>query len=97
MRLFALCLLITVSGVSFAGPYETDTKARVVAFADVHGAYAAFTNLLQEVNVIDGDTNWVGGDTHLVSTGDLIDRGPGSRQVVELLMKLEQQVKSYPV
>ena len=34
--LFALLLL---SGPLVAGPIETDTDARVVAFGDVHGAF----------------------------------------------------------
>ena len=48
---------------------------RVVAFADVHGAYAEITALLQSVQVVDPDLRWTGGKTHLVSVGDLLDRG----------------------
>jgi hypothetical protein len=90
MRFLILLLLLT-SAASGAGPIETDTDARVVAFGDVHGAFDEFTTLLREVGVIDGNNDWSGGKSHLVSLGDLIDRGPGSRDVVELLMKLEQQ------
>ena len=89
-QLIALATLLFTS-LSLAGPIETDTDARVVAFGDVHGAYNEITTLLREVGVIDANANWTGGDTHLVSLGDLIDRGNGSRQVVELLMKLEGQ------
>jgi hypothetical protein len=71
--------------------YEVDTRARVVAFGDVHGAYADWTAMLRELGVIDAANNWSGGNTHLVSLGDLIDRGPDSRKVVELLMKLDAQ------
>jgi hypothetical protein len=91
MRLIFICLLAAISPLVTAGPEETDTRSRVVAFADVHGAYEEFTGLLREVGVTDAEGNWSGGTTHLVSLGDLIDRGPGSRQVVELLMKLEKQ------
>ena len=87
-------LLLASAGTLANAPYEVDTDSRVVAFGDVHGAYDEFTGLLQEVGVIDKDTNWAGGDTHLVSLGDLIDRGPGSRQVVELMMKLQQQARA---
>ena len=45
------------------------------------------------VGVIDADFNWSGGKTHLVSLGDLLDRGPESRKVVELLMKLDGQAE----
>ena len=43
--------------------------------------------------MVDANLNWSGGNTHLVSLGDLIDSGPGSRKVVELLMKLEGQAE----
>ena len=85
--LFVLFLTVGVA----AAEYEINTSARVVAFGDVHGAFEDWTTLLQELGVVDDQYNWSGGDTHLVSLGDLIDRGPDSRKVVELLMKLDQQ------
>jgi len=87
---FALAFALSMAAHS-ASPYEFDTPERVVAFADVHGAFDDWTAMLKELNVIDDKFNWSGGKTHLVSTGDLIDRGPGSRAVVELLKKLEFQ------
>jgi len=86
-----IALLLTASAA--AGDYDIKTSARVVAFADVHGAYRDWTTMLQEVGVIDADFNWSGGKTHLVSLGDLLDRGPESRKVVELLMKLDKQAE----
>jgi hypothetical protein len=62
---------------------------RVVAFADVHGAYAELTGLLRSVGVVDEDLRWTGGRTHLVSVGDLLDRGADSRKVMDLLMRLQ--------
>ncbi len=79
------------NSVISASTYEVDTTERVVAFGDVHGAYDDWTAMLRELGIIDTKHNWSGGKTHLVSLGDLIDRGPGSRAVVELLMKLDGQ------
>lgn len=62
---------------------------RVVAFADVHGAYEELTTLLRTAGVVDGDLRWSGGKTHLVSLGDLLDRGADSRKVMDLLMRLQ--------
>jgi hypothetical protein len=91
-RLTVFFFLLAAASASYATrPFEVDTQSKVVVFADVHGAHDDLVSLLQEVQLIDADTNWVGGNTHLVSLGDLIDRGPGSRQVVELLMKLDGQ------
>lgn len=88
---FLLVLLLTTGAK--AADYEIKTSARVVAFGDVHGAYTDWTAMLQELGIVDADLNWSAGTTHLVSLGDLIDRGPGSRQVVELLMKLDEQAE----
>lgn len=90
-RIFTLLLALFLTVGVAAAEYEIDTSSRVVAFADVHGAFDDWTTLLQELGVVDEQYNWSGGDTHLVSLGDLIDRGPDSRKVVELLMKLDGQ------
>ncbi len=62
---------------------------RVVAITDVHGAFAAMSATLAKAGVIDGELGWIGGATHLVITGDILDRGPNSRKVMNLLMRLE--------
>ena len=64
---------------------------RVVAVGDVHGDLPQFTSVLRAAGVIDRDNNWTGGKAHLVQNGDLLDRGPDSRKLIELLMKLEKQ------
>jgi len=64
---------------------------RVVAVGDIHGAYDALISTLQHSDVIDGDLAWSGGSTHLVFTGDLLDRGPKSRLVMDLIMRLEHE------
>ena len=92
-RICILTLLLCLPLGGAANAYEIDTSSRVVAFADVHGAYTDWTALLRELGVVDADLNWSGGDTHLVSLGDLLDRGPDSRKVVELLMKLDGQAE----
>lgn len=64
---------------------------RVVAISDVHGAFDAMQATLRQSGVLDADSAWAGGDTHLVVTGDLLDRGPDSRKVMDHLMALEGQ------
>lgn len=63
--------------------------ARVVAVGDVHGALAEYTAILRAAGIIDAGGHWAGGETYFVSTGDLIDRGPDSLAVIELLRRLE--------
>jgi hypothetical protein len=62
---------------------------RVVAFADVHGAHEELTTLLRSAGVVDAGLRWSAGKTHLVSLGDLLDRGADSRKVMDLLMRLQ--------
>ena len=62
---------------------------RVVAFADVHGAYEELTTLLRSAGVVDAGLRWSGGKAHVVSLGDLLDRGADSRKVMDLLMRLQ--------
>jgi hypothetical protein len=61
----------------------------VVAVADIHGDYEALLTVLRRAGIVDGDLDWAGGTTHLVVVGDVLDRGPDSRQVLDLLIRLE--------
>jgi hypothetical protein len=92
-----LCL-ITVALLSIARAeaeaYRWSNIERVIAFADVHGAYDDLTQLLRTAGVVDADLHWTAGTAHVVSTGDLMDRGPGSRKVLDLLMRLQMQAQS---
>ena len=64
---------------------------RVITVGDVHGDYEQFFEALRSSGLIDSQGNWVGGRTHVVQTGDILDRGPDSRKVMDLLMHLEPQ------
>ncbi len=66
---------------------------RVVAFADVHGAYTELVTLLRETGIVDAQDRWTAGRTHLVSVGDLLDRGDDSRKVMDLLMRLQGEAR----
>jgi hypothetical protein len=57
----------------------------------VHGAYPELVRLLRETAVIDESLRWQAGRTHLVSLGDLLDRGDESRKVLDLLMRLQDE------
>jgi hypothetical protein len=84
----ALGFLLTATHAARAAEVPTGIE-RVVAFADVHGAYAELVALLQAAGVVDGGLRWSGGKAHVVSTGDLLDRGADSRKVMDLLMRLQ--------
>ena len=95
---FLLLLSAALALAAFAAaPARADSNwrwtgvDRVVAFGDVHGAYRELVALLQRAGVVDPSLHWSGGATHLVSLGDLVDRGPDSRAVLDLLMRLEDE------
>jgi hypothetical protein len=72
-------------------PLDAAPPARIVAIGDVHGADAAFLSILQRTGLVDTERRWTGGTTVFVQTGDFMDRGPGERTVMDLLMALEAQ------
>jgi hypothetical protein len=64
---------------------------RVVAVGDVHGAVDAFRAILREVELVDEEDDWAGGDAILVQVGDFLDRGAESIRVARWLMELQRQ------
>ncbi len=64
---------------------------RIVAIGDIHGDHERFVALLKLCRVTDDKQNWIAGKTHVVQTGDVLDRGPDSKKVLDLLMQLEEQ------
>ena len=94
---FVIAALIALLGASPATAARDSAQdswsgvEKIVAIGDVHGDYDAFARLLQAAGLIDENHDWAGGAAHLVQTGDVLDRGPDSRKVMDLLMKLEEQ------
>jgi hypothetical protein len=86
-----VALLFVASAVGAAPETRIAGVQRIVAFADVHGAYDELLSVLRETAVIDDSLHWKAANTHLVSVGDLLDRGPDSRKVLDLLMRLETE------
>lgn len=72
-------------------PCELTTTERVVAVGDVHGAFDTFVAILREAGLVDRNRRWSGGRAVLVQTGDVLDRGPDSKRVLDLLRDLEDQ------
>jgi calcineurin-like phosphoesterase family protein len=71
-----------------------DGVERIVAVGDVHGAYDRFVEILKTAGLIDSRQRWSGGRAHLVQLGDVLDRGPDSRKVLDLLRRLEREAAS---
>jgi hypothetical protein len=71
----------------------------IIAIGDVHGDPEALLGVLRGIELIDratptdvkpGELIWHGGQTRLVMTGDLIDKGPNSLRVIALVIALQK-------
>jgi hypothetical protein len=83
--------LAVVASLPAAAQYRFSGVERVVAMSDPHGAYDGMVRTLTHAGLVDSEGNWSGGETHLVITGDLLDRGADSRKIMDLVMQLEAQ------
>lgn len=90
-RLILLAGTVTAAIVLGLSPLAGAPAPRVVAIGDVHGAAEPFTAILLRAGLIDEEQRWAGGTTVLVQTGDATDRGAKTRQVLDLMMRLESQ------
>lgn len=70
---------------------EWSGVSRVTAVGDLHGSYEKAIRLFQGAGLIDDDLRWIGGEQHLVTAGDLLDRGPGDRELMDLMMRLQRE------
>jgi hypothetical protein len=102
--LAAVCLIATACTATEAPPAETAEPAftteittrypaaeRLVALGDVHGDIEAMRAALSLAGVIDDDDDWIGGETVVVQTGDLLDRGDDEQDIVDMMKDLQTQ------
>lgn len=89
--------LLAVLAIALVGPARAqsawDHVSRVVVIGDLHGDYAKFHDQLTQAGLIGRHDAWSGGATHLVQLGDVPDRAPDTRRILDLLMRLEPQAR----
>jgi serine/threonine protein phosphatase 1 len=56
---------------------------RTIVIGDIHGSYLALKTLLQEINPTKDDT--------IITIGDVIDRGPDTKKVLDTLLDLRDK------
>jgi serine/threonine protein phosphatase 1 len=66
-------------------PVWSPSGGRVLAIGDIHGCHVALQILLEHLAIVPSDT--------VVVLGDVINRGPGSRQVIERLLDLQHRCR----
>ncbi len=70
---------------------EWKNVKKIIAVGDIHGAYGNFVKILKKAGLVDDRLHWSGGKTHLVQTGDIMDRGDNARDVFDLLKRLQEE------
>lgn len=68
--------------------------ANTYVIGDLHGDLEAFLLMTKRWGLVDAQGNWAGGDNQLVLMGDLVDRGPETKALMDQVMKLEKQAPS---
>lgn len=70
---------------------------KIIAIGDLHSDYEHFITILKhkEIGLIDDNLHWIGGKTHLVQIGDIMDRGTEredrAKDIFDLIKKLEKE------
>jgi hypothetical protein len=74
-----------------AAPEAGAPPPRVVAIGDLHGDLDSALQALRLAGLVDEGGRWAGGETVLVQTGDLLDRGDDGVETVELMQRLQRE------
>ncbi len=88
-------LFVALLGCALGAPIPcqwTDVE-KIVAVGDLHGDYENFIKILKGTGIVDDTLHWKAGKTHLVQIGDVMDRGPDARKILDLLMQLEKEAE----
>lgn len=66
---------------------------KIIAIGDLHGDYEHFITILkhERIGLIDNNLSWIGGKTHLVQIGDIMDRGDRAKDIFDLIKRLEKE------
>lgn len=98
MQMFRTLTAALVALMFFAAPpayaqSEFDGVERIVVIGDLEGAYEKYLDMLRTAGLINERGDWIGGRAHLVQLGDIPDRGPNSRAIMDHLMRIEGQAR----
>lgn len=71
-----------------------EAPAKVFAIGDLHGDLLAAKAAFRVAGVIAPDDTWIGGNSVVVQTGDVLDRGNDERPLLEWLERLAQAART---
>lgn len=90
---FFLLSLLVLPALSKADeiPWKWSGVDKTTVIGDLHGDYESFIRILRGTEVVDSELHWAAGNSHFVQTGDIMDRGPEARKILDLIMRLERE------
>lgn len=91
IQLLLTVFLATVATLPASAIDDASRKPQIVVIGEVQGAADTVTAFLQHLDLVDSDLRWSGGDTILIQTGDLMDRGEKVRATLDLFMRLQDE------
>lgn len=94
LALIAASLAAAWTAIALSGQAQAASSLDlppIVAVGDVHGDLAGLKSILHMNGIIDSQGSWAGGDSIFVQTGDLLDRGPDDRAVLDFMIALQDQ------
>eukprot|EP00672_Neobodo_designis_P028870 CAMPEP_0174833898 /NCGR_PEP_ID=MMETSP1114-20130205/4516_1 /TAXON_ID=312471 /ORGANISM="Neobodo designis, Strain CCAP 1951/1" /LENGTH=383 /DNA_ID=CAMNT_0016067799 /DNA_START=44 /DNA_END=1195 /DNA_ORIENTATION=- len=102
MTLLRLCafaaatvVLVALSGADFVAA-DAAPQRRIVALGDIHGDAEQLRVALVMAQLVDNSTGkWIGGPSDkLVQVGDMLDRGPQDKQVLDEMLRLKGEAEA---
>jgi hypothetical protein len=67
---------------------------RIVAIGDIHGDLDAARAALRLAHAIDESDAWAGGSLQVVQVGDILDRGDGEKEILDLFHRLRDEARA---
>ncbi|GAA5969317.1 hypothetical protein JCM3765_001882 [Sporobolomyces pararoseus] len=86
---------LVVSLQDSTGQESKVIQHRIVAIGDIHGDFLALTKILRKAFIINLKGQWIGGETVLVQTGDIVDRGVDTIVCYKFLQSLRDQAEKF--
>eukprot|EP00667_Euglena_gracilis_P016586 EG_transcript_17370 len=81
-------------GLCLGGCAGLALPGRLFAVGDLHGDLRNALRVLHLLNLTDPEGRWTGGAATVVQTGDVVDRGPFSCELLDLLARLKREAAS---
>ena len=73
---------------------QLDTTEEIYAIGDAHSDFVRLSQVMRGAGIIDAAGNWSAGRAVLVTTGDMIDKGPRALDVIRLLTTVRDQART---